>query len=458
MIKFFTLLFLAFSLSLQADSGDGLLQAVYKEDVAEVKSLLQKNIDVNYTNQYGVSSLSLAAENGHFEIFQMLINKGADFKKSINGEPLLITASRSGSLEIVEWLLNKGVKSNVKCSRKYTPLLWAANEGHVKICRALIKAGADMKVSLKSGMTPIFLAARNGHLETVDFLIESGSNFKEKINKRRGGGRAPDAGTTPLRLAVLNGHFEVAVRLLEAGADANEKLNGFSLLHSLAWVRRANRGDNLEGHPSPAVSGKISSLEFVELLVKKFKADVNIKLPGNSERRYRLERKGATPFLFALHTGDVKFARLLHKLGADDKLKTDDGISAILAASGVGCKFPAEEPGNVKEAKVLIEWMLELGHNINDRNKQKQTVLHGAAYRHYAELVPFLVEKGAAVEKWNHKDSFGHDPLMIAKGYRRGPFRPDDKTRDAIIKELVKAGVKVDDKTAQVDKKKGYQP
>lgn len=458
MIKYFTPLFLTICFSLSVDASEELLQAIYKEDVKQVKAILQKNADANYTNLYSVNGLSLAAENGHFEIFQMLVKKGADFKKNVNGEPLLITASRSGSLEIVEWLLKNGVKPNVKCSRKYTPLLWAVNEGHVKICRALIKSGADMKVSLKSGMSPIFLAARNGHLETVNLLIESGCNIKETIDKRRGGGRAPDAGTTPLRLAVLNGHFEVAVRLLEAGADANEKLAGFSLLHSLAWVRRANRGDNLEGHPSPAVSGKISSLEFVKLLVKKFKADVNIKLPGNSERRYRLERKGATPFLFALHTGDIEYARLLHKLGADDKLKTDDGISAILAASGVGCKFPAEEPGNAKEAKTLINWLLELGHDINDQNKQKQTVLHGAAYRHYSELVPFLVEKGAAVVKWNHKDSFGHDPLMIAQGYRRGPFRPDDKTRDAIIKELVKAGVKVEDKTAQIYKKKGYEP
>ena len=52
--------------------------------------------------------------------------------------------------------------------------------------------------------------------------------------------------------------------------------------------------------------------------------------------RPQLGLAGATPFLLAAASGDVTIMRTLLAQGADPALRTNDGVTPLMAAAGVG--------------------------------------------------------------------------------------------------------------------------
>ena len=49
-----------------------------------------------------------------------------------------------------------------------------------------------------------------------------------------------------------------------------------------------------------------------------------------------------------------------------------------------------------------------------------ETVIHGAAYQNWPNLIRFLVTNGARADVWNSSNRWGWTPLIIAHGYREG--------------------------------------
>ena len=74
--------------------------------------------------------------------------------------------------------------------------------------------------------------------------------------------------------------------------------------------------------------------------------------------------------------------RLLLENGADPKLTTDDGTTALMAAAGVGIWAPGENPGTDEEAFAAVKFVYEAGgDSANAANKNGETALHGAPDR-----------------------------------------------------------------------------
>jgi len=67
-----------------------------------------------------------------------------------------------------------------------------------------------------------------------------------------------------------------------------------------------------------------------------------------------------------------------------------------------------------------------------------ETVIHGAAYQNWPNLIRFLVTNGARADVWNSSNRWGWTPLIIAHGYREGNFRPDVATIEC-LEEIMKA-------------------
>jgi uncharacterized protein len=84
---------------------------------------------------------------------------------------------------------------------------------------------------------------------------------------------------------------------------------------------------------------------------------------------------------------------------------------------------------------------LDLGNDLNAVDKNGETALHGAAYKNLPAAVQFLVDKGAKIEVWNHKNKYGWTPLEIAEGYRFGNFKPSPPTAAVFRKVMIAAGV-----------------
>ena len=423
----------------QIDGMTALHWAVYRDNLPTARLIVKAGANVKAENRYGVTSLSLACTNGNTAIVQLLLESGADPNTTLRGgETVLMTAARTGKLGPVKALLARGADVNAKERKQQTALMWAAAEGHLSVVNALIGAGADFRTPLKSGFSPFFFAVREGKTEVALRLLAEGINVSDLMGAKKPSGEARKTGTSPLILAVENGHFDLAVALLDAGADPNDHRAGFTPLHAITWVRKPVRGD---GNLPPIGSGQLSSLQFVRKLVARG-ADVNARHKKRSAGRAALNRTDATPFLLAAVTGDPPLMRLLLELDADPSLRNVDQCTPLLAAVGVGAFGSGTQPaGTEAEALAAVKLLLKLGADINARDENGETAMHGAAYKGRTKMVHFLIDNGTDISIWNRKNKHGWTPLLIALGHRPGNFRPAPKTIVALRHVMRAAGI-----------------
>ena len=441
----------------QADGMTALHWAVYNDDVDTARLLVRSGANVNAANRYGVPPLSLACTNGNADLVKLLLGAGADANASAQGgETVLMTAARAGSVEAVKALLARGANPNARERLDQTALMWAAAEGHAAVVRTLIDGGADVRAKLKSGFTPLFFAVREGHIDATREILEAGVNVNDTLQREEKGpvlavNDPVRKGTSPLMMAVENGHFELAVALVEAGADPNDRRTGFTPLHAVSWVRRPDASDR--GDPSPIGSGRLTSLQFVRALVERG-ANVNARVDKGAPRApssaSMLGMEGATPFLMAADRADLPLMRLLRELGADPFLPNADNSTPLMAAAGLGTSDPLEEAGTESEALVAVQFLLDLGADINAVDNKGDTAMHGAAYGNFATIVELLAGRGADIKIWNGPDKEGRTPLFIAEGFKAGRPQPSRPTIEAITRLMLAAGLPTDGPRPQI--------
>jgi ankyrin repeat protein/acetyl esterase/lipase len=430
----------------QVDGMTALHWAVYHDTPAATRLIVKAGAKVQVTNRYGVAPLSLACLNGNGDLVELLLSAGADPNTSLpGGETALMTAARTGCLGPVKLLISHGADVNAQEHEDQTALMWAAADGRVEVVDALIGAGADVSTRLRSGFTPLFFAVREGRTAVTRRLLDAGCDVNEVMRTRQRSkfGRAM-LRLTPLLMAVENGHFELAEVLLRLGADPNAPPAGYTALHAITWVRKPIRGD---GDPPPRGSGNYSSLDMVRILVAAG-ADVNARFERGKSELGRFTYTGSTPFLLAARSSDLPLTKLFVELGADPHLPNAVGSTPLLAAAGVGALGDGDESaGTEEEAIAAIEFLLELGADINAVNRNGETAMHGAAYQSRADLVKVLVENGASIDVWNHENRAGWTPVLIALGYRPGNFRPSPTTISAIEESMITAGAPLQGKS-----------
>jgi hypothetical protein len=186
----------------------------------------------------------------------------------------------------------------------------------------------------------------------------------------------------------------------------------------------------------------------------RFQVDLGIVRPppSISTGRSFLSFVGATPFYLAAKHADQELMRLLVEHGADPLTPTDQQVTPLMAAAGVGF-WDGESPGPVNgtpEATRLeaVRLAVELGNDIHavtdfgptelegdgrtlllrhppnlgtfdpqrDRGDMRwsgSTALHGAAMIGSNLVVQYLLDQGADI---NAQTALGWTPLMVAEG------------------------------------------
>ncbi|MCX6951957.1 MAG: ankyrin repeat domain-containing protein [Verrucomicrobia bacterium] len=421
----------------QVDGMTALHWAVHHDDVATVKALLAAKADPKAANRYGVSPLSLACTNGNAAIVTLLLDAGADANAPLRGgETPLMTAARTGRLAVVQALLAHGAAVDTKLPNGQTALMWAAAEGHAPVVAALLAAKADFHASVDTGLTALLFAARAGHADVIRTLLQAGADINEATAPKKTGNKLPKKGTTALAIALENGHWELASLLLDLGANPNEMRSGYSPLHIITWVRKADIGED-EGDPIPEDPGNVTSEQLIRKLIAKG-ADVNARLSGGPSGGGRIARKGCTPFMLAADTADTEYLKLLVELGADPTITNVDHCTPLMAAAGLGTRSAEEEAGTDDEAVEAVTYLLSLGADINAVSDHGDTAMHGAAFANFPKVVKLLDAKGAKIEIWNQKNKKGWTPLLVAEGHRYGNFKPSFETI-AAIHEVMRA-------------------
>ena len=448
------------------DGATALSWAVHSDDLSTANLLISAGASVNTANENGVTPLWLACYNGSAPMVERLLEAGADPNAGHlpAGETALLRCASTGNVDAVKSLLAHGADVNAKEKAAQTALMWALEERHPEVARVLIEHGGDVNAVSEGGFTPLLFAARQGDVDSGRLLLEKGANLSVKnANSGRPAKptvaysentkglqwftrRSPEA-IDALSVAINSGREQFAIFVVEQGANPNAVDNrGLTALH-YALQRGISDLNNVSHDPR---SGALDFLfrpnmgELVKVLLD-HGANPNARIskrvaPLTNNDQPTINLVGATPFLLAAATGDVKVMKLLRSKGADPLLTTGDGTTPLMAAAGISRSEDRtkEEEKNALEA---VELTVELGGDVNATNKNGYTAMYAAASTGADEIVQFLAGRGARLDVMN---KFGETPLSIAAGdpnglvgAGNGASQPVHASTEALLRKLM---------------------
>ena len=460
----------------QPDGTRPIHWAVYRVDYELLQALIAKKAQVNVKNEFGSAPLAEAVKVADARMVKMLLDAGAEPEAANqDGETALMLAIRTGELPIVEMLIKAGANVNtIEKFHNQTPLMWAADapKNAGEMVKLLLAKGADVKPrALYSdwpsqitsepraqyrpvgGLTALLYAARSGCYACVDELTGAGADPNVPTPE----------GVTALMIALDNDHNDVARLLLDRGANPNvwdwwgrtalyiviDRKEGGSSGGLRLGAAALGRGGAGRGAPAVARQGSGPSVSRMDIINALLAAGVdpspemNMHRPsrgGNSGRFIDpLLNTGCTPLLRATMGGDMEVVRVLLEKGASPNVNAM-GLTAFLVAAGVGtgnrggtglaAASSAGGPANV----ALMDLLIQHGADVNAQvtgtktysmriarapsSNEGMTALHTAALQGRADLVSYLLQKGASTEI---ADARGHQAIdLVGTGGRGG--------------------------------------
>ncbi len=150
--------------------------SAYQGDLDEVRSFIDKGVDVNAKNKSGETPLHKAAIRGHKDVVELLIDNAANINatEQRNYTPVHY-AVWSWNTETAELIIEKGADVQAKDRWGWTPLHYAASGDNRGMAELLIAKGADVNAKDSSGETALSVAKEKGHTEIVELLRKHGA-------------------------------------------------------------------------------------------------------------------------------------------------------------------------------------------------------------------------------------------------------------------------------------------
>lgn len=138
------------------NKAKALHEAVIDGDSTKVVSLLDDGVDVNVIYKGG-TALYLAAYEGHLNLVNVLLNRGAnvDAKDDPYGNTALGAAVYKNDRSIVKRLIEAGADVNMRDRDGFTTLMIAVANADDEIVMDLLEAGADPNVRDRQNRTAL---------------------------------------------------------------------------------------------------------------------------------------------------------------------------------------------------------------------------------------------------------------------------------------------------------------
>lgn len=370
-----------------------LMMAARAGDAVSVGLLVQAKSDVTTANANGTTPLMFAAAAGNADAVRLLIARGAavDAADRTNGQTPLMFAAAQGRVEAVTALLKAGAQPNL--ATKVSPIITMGErykqQTGGKGTREITSEGGRSDITAMGGLTALMFAAREGHAAVVRALVEGGAD----VNVVSGA----DA-LSPITMAIVNGRLDIAAYLLDHGANPNlVAKNGVGPL----WATVDARWPERTWYPPATITEeKTTHLALLQALIARG-ADPNARI--TTKPWYRTfhgdwaNPAGATPFWLAAKANDVEAMRLLIAGGANPAIPSAAGASPLIVAAGYGIEPQVtnfKPNARLDAVRYLIE---EVGLDVNGRDNQGYTPLHGAALTADHQLIQYLVAMGGDV-------------------------------------------------------------
>ena len=156
--------------------GNTLLMLAGRDGQRELAALLlSRKADVARRNRYGDTAATMASLKGDLSVVMALVEAGADLKSS--GWNALHYAAFGGSGDVVKYLIGKGADKNAVAPNGFTPLMLAVREGKFDAAKALLFEDADTKFMNQAGETALLIAEKRQMKEMVELLRRAGARF-----------------------------------------------------------------------------------------------------------------------------------------------------------------------------------------------------------------------------------------------------------------------------------------
>ncbi|GFN93933.1 ankyrin-1 [Plakobranchus ocellatus] len=133
--------------------------------------------------------LMLAVDGGHTYVVDYLlsIKHGRNLVNQLtcNGDCALHLAAQNGSYEITELLLKNGAMVDCYCGTGHLPLMLASYFGHASVVQLLIEndAQVDLPMARDGTCTALMIAIDQDHLEIVEILLKNGATLTEMAKR-----------------------------------------------------------------------------------------------------------------------------------------------------------------------------------------------------------------------------------------------------------------------------------
>lgn len=417
------LLDLRFDLHEQDRSGDMVLHIIAQQGHdAMMKRICERSeLEVNLGGYKMLTPLHYAAENGHYDMTQLLLSKNADVsaRDEVFGWTPLHLAAMSGHDAVARLLIDHGADIHATDSKiGWRPLHFAAMNGHHLIVQMLIDEGVDTHVKDKKGWTAYEFASMKNLLKVVALLsnddadavsanidwahwtnlhclmVESPQDIHHLLSLPLTGMEKDDGWKAMLFIATngLESVLELALkkgyRFMGENALTVAAINGQAKIAKLLMCNDTNP-DSIIYRTTPLCSAAENGrTDVVEILLKEG-AKWNVNTP-----------EGLSPLLFAIRNRDKATLSLLLEYGADingTELRESPLVTIILRDWGIQ----------------TVEFLLDMGADAGKLPNfyLGEMPIEIAIRKGDAQLLDYLMSHGASLETRDHE---GHTPLHRA--------------------------------------------
>lgn len=289
-----------------------------------VNLLIEAGADVTVLDEEERTPLLLAVKGNYGEVASALVKAGADPNTPYvddEGEAhnLLMDSIIVENADFALLLIEHGADLYYKDDHKVTTLLQAAHRGIVNVTEALLnkhaaspKAGEENWVDDASdeGVTPLLAASSEGHVAIVNQLLSTG---KADVNAK------DKEGTNSLMAAAARGHLECIQSLIAVdGIDVNsQNVDGHTAL--MFAYNGKNQVETLWERYSQFVSD--AKLEKSKAAAEGGDSD---DAAGDDEKK-DIDDGGTGPLIQEALKNHTTLVDLLLKAGADTTLKDKEG-------------------------------------------------------------------------------------------------------------------------------------
>lgn len=276
-----------------------------------VQILIDAGADVTVLDDEDRSPLLLAVKGNYGDVASALVEGGADPNTPYiddEGEShnLLLDSIIVENNDFANLLISKGADIYSVDEHKVTTLLQASHRGMVDVVKALLaKHSSDGKNSewvdavSDEDITPLIASCSEGHIEVAKALIEAKADINAKDKDK----------TNSLMAAAARGHTDIVELLIKSGANVNEQ--------------------NVDGHTALmfAYNGK----NQVETLWERYtqfvkESEMEKKTTGASDDN--IDDGGTGPIIREALDNHNKMVDILIKNGASQSIKDKEGHTA----------------------------------------------------------------------------------------------------------------------------------